>query len=87
MSQSNETNRFVPHAAAPWSAVVDLWREEMDRLAAEQTKAMERSFQEAERMMGEAYRVASAQLAVNQEAARRFTTAFKQSVDTIAKQA
>jgi hypothetical protein len=87
MTNENQGQRFTPSAAAPWSAVVDLWREEMDRLAGEQQKMMERSFQEAERMLGEAYRVASTQLVANQEAARRFTTAFKQGVETLSKQA
>ncbi len=83
----SQQHTFTPAATAPWTAVVDLWRAEMDRMVAEQTKAMERSFVEAERMLGEGYRAAQAQLVANQETARRFTTAFQNSVETLSKQA
>lgn len=89
MSSQNTQNagsRFVPNGSAfPFTAAMDMWREEMERLTAEQAKAVERTFQEAERMLGEAYRVASANLTAQQEATRRMQDLVKTSLESFKK--
>ena len=85
-TQNSAGSRFVPNMPAfPWEQAAQMWREEMERLAAENQKHVERTFTEAERMLGEAYRVAQANLAAQQEASRRMQDLVKSSLEAFTK--